>query len=92
MAAINLTAEEREKLEVREQELRELVEAEEIKRAWFASFKDWIEGIATFLDEKVNTAQFFSEVLSSHNLATVPTTREIGGMSLATAQREARDN
>lgn len=48
------TAEEREQLDAREKELREMVEREEDKRAWFASFREWVESVAAFLDEKVS--------------------------------------
>ncbi|KAM6494395.1 Nineteen complex-related protein 2 domain containing protein [Amanita muscaria] len=45
---------ERERSDVneREKEMRSLIERAEEKRAWFSSFKDWIEGVANFLDEK----------------------------------------
>lgn len=46
-------AEERAQLEVREKEMRDLISKAEEKRSWFASFRDWIESVATFLDEKV---------------------------------------
>jgi GC-rich sequence DNA-binding factor len=46
-------AEEHAKADLRETELREMVELEEEKRGWFAAFRDWAESVATFLDEKV---------------------------------------
>lgn len=33
-----------------------MIAAAESKRAWFAEFKDWVESVATFLDEKVPSA------------------------------------
>jgi GC-rich sequence DNA-binding factor len=44
---------EREQLDVRETELREMIAKAEAKRSWFAAFKEWVENVATFLDEKV---------------------------------------
>jgi GC-rich sequence DNA-binding factor len=46
-------AQERLALDEREQELRTAVEAAEAKHSWFAAFQEWIETVATFLDEKV---------------------------------------
>ncbi|KAG1872371.1 GCFC-domain-containing protein [Suillus subalutaceus] len=43
---------EREQLDVRETELREMIAKAEAKRSWFAAFKEWMESVATFLDEK----------------------------------------
>ena len=41
-------------MEVREVELRAMITTAEEKRSWFASFREWIENVATFLDEKVS--------------------------------------
>ena len=51
-------AEERAQLEIREKEMREMISKAEEKRSWFAAFRDWIESVATFLDEKVRTASW----------------------------------
>ncbi|KAF9013201.1 nineteen complex-related protein 2-domain-containing protein [Cyathus striatus] len=51
-AALNSLAEERSQVDDREKEMREMVGKAEEKRAWFGSFKDWVEGVAGFLDEK----------------------------------------
>jgi len=51
-AAESLVAEQ-EQLDAREMELREMIAKAETKRSWFAEFKDWMESVATFLDEKV---------------------------------------
>ena len=40
-------------LDERETELRDIVTRTEEKRSWFADFRDWLESVATFLDEKV---------------------------------------
>jgi hypothetical protein len=52
--ALASLAEERILLDAREREMREAVISAEEKRSWFASFKEWIESVATFLDEKVS--------------------------------------
>lgn len=46
-------AKEREQLEAREAEMREMILKAEEKRSWFAAFREWVESVATFLDEKV---------------------------------------
>ncbi|KAG6334692.1 hypothetical protein ID866_4391 [Astraeus odoratus] len=50
-AATSLAVE-RDQLDARETELREMIAEAETKRAWFSEFKDWMESVATFLDEK----------------------------------------
>lgn len=40
-------------LDERETELRDIITRTEEKRSWFADFSEWLESIATFLDEKV---------------------------------------
>ncbi|KAF5360932.1 hypothetical protein D9756_004921 [Leucocoprinus leucothites] len=51
-AALNTIALEREQVDKREIEMREMVEKAEEKRAWFDGFREWVEGVAGFLDEK----------------------------------------
>jgi GC-rich sequence DNA-binding factor len=51
LAAFSL---EHTQLDQRDEELREMVTTAEEKRSWFASFRDWIESVAAFLDEKVH--------------------------------------
>ncbi|KAI0081642.1 hypothetical protein K474DRAFT_1656446 [Panus rudis PR-1116 ss-1] len=43
---------EQKQLEMREKEMRELIAKAEEKRSWFAAFREWVESVATFLDEK----------------------------------------
>ncbi|KAJ7784341.1 nineteen complex-related protein 2-domain-containing protein [Mycena metata] len=43
---------ERTEVEEREKEMRQMVERAEAKRAWFEQFREWVEGVAGFLDEK----------------------------------------
>jgi GC-rich sequence DNA-binding factor len=47
-------AEEREQLDKKEKEMREMVRKAETKRTWFVAFREWVESVATFLDEKVS--------------------------------------
>lgn len=51
--ALENIAQERDAVEQREKEMREMVGNAEEKRAWFEGFRDWVEGVAGFLDEKV---------------------------------------
>jgi GC-rich sequence DNA-binding factor len=52
-ATLSALAQERLALEAREKELRTAVEQAEEKRAWFDAFREWVEGVAVFMDEKV---------------------------------------
>lgn len=52
-------ADEREALESKEKEMRDMVEKAETKRSWFNAFTEWVETVATFLDEKVNSTFTF---------------------------------
>ena len=52
-AAMHSLADERAQLEAREKEMREMIVKAEDKRSWFAAFREWVESVATFLDEKV---------------------------------------
>ena len=40
-------------LDERETELRDILTRTEEKRSWFSDFREWLESVATFLDEKV---------------------------------------
>ncbi|KAK7005823.1 GC-rich sequence DNA-binding factor-like protein [Favolaschia claudopus] len=51
-AALATLGQERAEVDEREKEMRQMVEKAEAKRAWFGQFKEWIEGVAGFLDEK----------------------------------------
>ncbi|KAI0058268.1 hypothetical protein BV25DRAFT_1919473 [Artomyces pyxidatus] len=51
-SSMSSLAEEQAALDKREDELREIITKAELKRSWFASFREWIESVATFLDEK----------------------------------------
>ncbi|KIK91590.1 hypothetical protein PAXRUDRAFT_149172 [Paxillus rubicundulus Ve08.2h10] len=45
-------AEDRDQVDVRETELRRMIANAESKRSWFVAFKEWVENVANFLDEK----------------------------------------
>ena len=47
------TADELAQIEEKEKELREAIERTEAQRSWFAAFRELVEGVALFLDEKV---------------------------------------
>ncbi|ELU38978.1 hypothetical protein AG1IA_06997 [Rhizoctonia solani AG-1 IA] len=51
---------ERSSLEKQEARLRELVTEAEDKRAWFSGFKEWMDSLADFLDEKKIEEEFIS--------------------------------
>ncbi|KAI0631928.1 nineteen complex-related protein 2-domain-containing protein [Trametes polyzona] len=51
-AAMSKLGEEQRLLEQREKEMREMITKAEEKRSWFSAFREWVESVATFLDEK----------------------------------------
>jgi len=53
-ALVSALSVEHDQLDGRETELREIIARTEEKRRWFADFRDWLENVATFLDEKVH--------------------------------------
>ena len=53
-ASMTSLADERIALEKKRQEMQVLVEKAEKKRSWFSAFREWVETVATFLDEKVS--------------------------------------
>jgi hypothetical protein len=55
VSSIAALEDERTKLDAREAEMREMIKEAEEKRSWFAAFREWVEGVAAFLDEKVRT-------------------------------------
>jgi hypothetical protein len=52
-ASVSALSIENDQLDGRETELREIIARTEEKRRWFADFRDWLENVAIFLDEKV---------------------------------------
>lgn len=51
--ALSSLADERSSLEQKEVQMRQQIEKAERKRGWFTAFREWVENIAVFLDEKV---------------------------------------
>ena len=51
--SVSALSAEQVQLDGRETELRDIVTRAEGKRSWFADLRDWLESVATFLDEKV---------------------------------------
>ncbi|KAJ7818525.1 nineteen complex-related protein 2-domain-containing protein [Mycena olivaceomarginata] len=60
-AALTNLGQERTEVDDREKEMRQMVEKAETKRAWFGQFKEWVEGVAGFLDEKRSTFSLLHE-------------------------------
>ena len=52
-ALVSALSVESDQLDGRETELREIIARTEEKRRWFVDFRDWLENVAIFLDEKV---------------------------------------
>ena len=75
VSTMNSLARERNDLDQRETEMREMVTRAEDKRAWFSSFNDWVEGVAGFLDEKVQAFPQFL-LLTDLSFHSVSPTRE----------------
>ena len=54
-ASLSKLGEEQRLLEQRETEMRDMIAKAEEKRSWFSAFREWMENVATFLDEKVRS-------------------------------------
>ena len=74
-AAMSKLGEEQRLLEQREKEMREMIAKAEEKRSWFSAFREWVESVATFLDEKVRSFAAYERVKATdlHTIA-VPST------------------
>ncbi|KAJ8463892.1 hypothetical protein ONZ51_g9949 [Trametes cubensis] len=74
-AAMSKLGEEQRLLEQREKEMREMIAKAEEKRSWFSAFREWVESVATFLDEKVRSFAAYKRVMATdlHTIA-VPST------------------
>ena len=70
-SSLTSISEERAAVEAREVELRASIAKAEAKRSWFAAFKEWVESVATFLDEKVHLLLTLS--IRPSPLCSVPT-------------------
>ncbi|KAH9948863.1 nineteen complex-related protein 2-domain-containing protein [Amylocystis lapponica] len=51
-ASMVALSEEEAQLETREKEMRDMIARASEKRSWFVAFREWVESVATFLDEK----------------------------------------
>ena len=56
-ASISTISTELAQLDDHETELRETITRTEEKRSWFADFREWLESVASFLDEKVQSCE-----------------------------------
>ena len=59
VSAMTSAADELAQIEEKEKELREAIERTEDQRSWFAAFREFVEGVAHFLDEKVEHLLFY---------------------------------
>lgn len=57
---------ERDQADVREAEMRQMISKAEAKRSWFVAFREWVESVATFLDEKVAAVHIFDRPMLIH--------------------------
>lgn len=62
---------ERQALDEQETQLRAMIGKAEDRRSWFAAFKEWIESVGAFLDEKV----CLSTVLNLRRMSNAPSIR-----------------
>lgn len=77
-AALNALAQERDEIDAREKEMRDMVSRAEEKSSWFGSFKEWVEGVAGFLDEKVISRRRLTFWNSTHHRSlTVSVARKV---------------
>lgn len=66
-ATMSKLREEERILESREKEMREMIAKAEEKRSWFNAFREWVESVATFLDEKVRLLIHVVLISSPHH-------------------------
>lgn len=59
VSAMTSASDELAQIEEKEKELREAIERTETQRSWFAAFREFVEGVAHFLDEKVKSSVIF---------------------------------
>lgn len=59
ISEMTAAADELSQIEEREKELREAIENTEIQRSWFTAFREFLEGVAHFLEEKVKCSLLF---------------------------------
>lgn len=88
--SITSLAEQRAELDTRETELRSMIAIAESKRSWFTEFKDWVESVATFLDEKV--ALIFLQYHTTDSAFTVSQARKTRRGTPFNTERTSRDH
>ena len=71
VSAMTSAADELVQIEEREKELREAIEGTEARRSWFTAFREFVEGVAHFLDEKVKCLLLFLE-RDAHATSSIP--------------------
>lgn len=91
-AALDSLAREREDLGDREKELRVMVENAEDKRAWFGNFREWVESVAAFLDEKVQLFFYGIFNIELNVFLLVSDVRKARGRIYFTTEREGRND
>lgn len=87
-ASLLSLADERSSLEQKEAEIKELIEKAERKRGWFTAFREWVENVAGFLDEKVRENSFSPYLFQvDADSFLVPTARKTGRRAHITITR-----
>ncbi|KAF9649765.1 hypothetical protein BDM02DRAFT_3094186 [Thelephora ganbajun] len=61
VSTMTSATDELDQIEEKEKELREAIERTEAQRGWFAAFREFVEGIAHFLDEKYPALETLEE-------------------------------
>lgn len=65
-------ADELAQIEEKEKELREAIERTETQRSWFSAFREFVEGVTHFLDEKVECPSDFVNLMFTQCLVSRP--------------------
>ena len=87
-SALSKLGEEQRLLEAREKEMREMIAKAEEKRSWFTAFREWVESVATFLDEKVSW-MIDRDTFSIVRLLTVASVRASGSSRRSRSLRKS---
>lgn len=89
-ATLQSLGRDRENLDDKEKEIRIMVDKAEEKRAWFSSFKEWVESVAAFLDEKVLSLLPVHLAIELNMVRLVSDARKDRGRTYFAAQRASR--
>jgi hypothetical protein len=90
--AIASSAEQQVLYDKEEASLRRQVSEAEEKRAWFQTFKEQIETVAEFLDEKVGSSMYNLTLPVLTRFPKVSNLREVGGRAHFLTQRKDGDD